>query len=288
AEAADDGLDGPSHPDMALRDPKRPGFVQCYDPSTLQRLGEMEAMTPERVEAVVALASKAQVSWARTTFAERRRVLTAVQNYILKHQEDICRVASRDSGKPKLDALLGEIITTCEKIRTVCAEGEGWLRPERRPTGPLMVHKSAYVEYRPLGVIGVIAPWNYPFHNVYNHIVSGIFAGNGVVSKVSEYTCWSSRYFGAIIREALKACGHDPELCQIVTGFGEAGAALVASAGVSKIIFTGSPEVGKLVAAGAAPHLKPVVLELGGKDPFVLCDDVRVREVMPMVMRGVY
>ena len=170
-------------------------------------------------------------------------------------------------------------------------------------------------------MIGVIAPWNYPFHNVYNHIISGIFAGNAVVSKVSEYTCWSSRcgggattvnstwlctsaavrapvimplflgevqklashqmrhdlangcfaanmpclyfysfafvlrllclpifgdvnrYFTAIMSEVLKACGHNPDLCLTVTGFGDAGAALVASPNVDKIIFTGSPQV---------------------------------------------
>jgi acyl-CoA reductase-like NAD-dependent aldehyde dehydrogenase len=188
----------------------------------------------------------------------------------------------------ELDALLGEVLTTCEKIRCICSEGEGWLRSSSRKPGPLMVHKSAYVEYSPLGVLGVIAPWNYPFHNVYNHIVSGIFAGNAVVSKVSEYTSWSSRYFGAIMSAALVACGHSPDLCATVTGFGEAGAALVASPGVAKIIFTGSPGVGKAVMAGAAPHLKPVVLELGGKDPMVLCEDVNVLAILPMAMRGVY
>ena len=103
-----------------------------------------------------------------------------------------------------------------------------------------MPHKRAYVEYHALGVLGVIAPWNYPFHNVYNHVVSGLFAGNAVVSKVSEYTSWSSRYFGAIVAAALTACGHDPDLCPIVTGFGEAGAALVACPGIDKIIFTGT------------------------------------------------
>jgi len=283
----DCNMTGPSHPEMKLKDPKRPGFVQCYDPSTLQHLGEMEAMTPARVHEVVAKARAAQAGWAKTSWRERRRVLNTIQKYILAHQEDICRVAARDSGKPKLDALLGEVLTTCEKIRCVNAHGEQWLRPDKRPSGPLMMHKNAYVEYQPLGVLGVIAPWNYPFHNMLNHVVSGVFAGNGVVSKVSEYTCWSSRYFTEIVRQAFIACGHNPDLVQTVTGFGEAGAALVAS-GVDKIIFTGSPEVGRKVMEGAAPHLKPVILELGGKDPLVVCEDADLGAVLPFALRGVY
>jgi len=286
-EKSDEELVGESFPEMLLKDPSRPGKVQCYDPSTLKKLGEVEAMTPERVHEAVAKSRTAQAEWAKTSFSERRRVLNTIQNYILSHQDDICRVCALDSGKPKLDALLGEVLTTCEKIRCVCANGEKWLKPDYRPVGPLMTHKNAFVEYQPLGVLGVIAPWNYPFHNMMNHVISGTFAGNGVVSKVSEYTSWSSRYFTSIVREALSACGHNPDLVQTITGFGEAGSALVNS-DVDKIIFTGSPGVGKKVMEGAAPLLKPVILELGGKDPLIVCDDCNINDVMPMVMRGCF
>jgi acyl-CoA reductase-like NAD-dependent aldehyde dehydrogenase len=281
-------LEGPSFPDMPLSIPSRPGFIQCYDPSTCKRLGEVKAMSSADVEEVVRRSRVAQREWCKTSFGERRRVLQCIQKYVLTHQDEIVRICARDSGKPMVDAMLGEVLTTVEKNRCMMAEGEGWLKRQYRPVGPLMVHKTAYVEYHPLGVLGVIAPWNYPFHNVLNHVASGIFSGNAVVTKVSEYTSWSSRYFGAIISAALSACGHNPDLCAIVTGFGEVGAALVACDGVDKIIFTGSPEVGKKVMAGAAPHLKPVVLELGGKDPFVVCDDAKVAEIMPMAMRGVF
>jgi acyl-CoA reductase-like NAD-dependent aldehyde dehydrogenase len=91
---------------MLLKDPKRPGFIQCYDPSTLQKLGEVKAMTAADVEEIVAKAAAAQLQWAKTSFSERRRVLRCVQSYILAHQDDICRVASRDSGKPSESAYL--------------------------------------------------------------------------------------------------------------------------------------------------------------------------------------
>ncbi len=285
----DDGVTVKPSKSQALLDPKRPGFLQCYDPSTSQRLGEVPAMTAADVHALVAKAKHAQQAWAQTSFAERRRVLSAIQGYIVDHMEDIARVCSRDSGKPKIEALLGEVMTTCEKIRTINVQGEGWLQPEYRKPGPMMMHKTAYVEYRPLGVLGVIAPWNYPFHNMYNHVISGLFAGNAVVSKVSEYTSWSSYgYFSDIIRAALVACGHSPDLVACVTGLGDAGAALVACPDVDKIIFTGSPQVGRKVMEGAAPHLKPVILELGGKDPMVIMEDADIEALLPMALKGAF
>lgn len=83
-----------------------------------------------------------------------------------------------------VDAALGEVLTTCEKIAWLLSEGERWLRPERRSVGRTMLHKVARVEYKPLGVLGAIVPWNYPFHNLFNPILAGVFAGNAVVVKV--------------------------------------------------------------------------------------------------------
>lgn len=215
-------------------------------------------------------------------------VLRTIQQYILSHQEDICRVCARDSGKPKVDALLGEVMTTCEKIRCINQNGQEWLQRSYRPVGPMMIHKTAYVEYVPYGVLGVIAPWNYPFHNMLNHVISGLFSGNAVVSKVSEYTSWSAAYFTRIVKAALEVNGHDSDVVQTLTGLGECGQALVQSPYVDKIIFTGSPGVGRKVMSGCAPHLKPCVLELGGKDPMVFCDDVKMKDVVPWAMRGCF
>ena len=121
-----------------------------------------------------------------------------------------------------------------------------------------------------------------------NHVISGIFAGNAVVGKVSEHTSWSAEYFGRIIQKALEVNGHDPNLVQTVTGFAEAGAALVDDPLVEKIIFTGSPAVGRKVMEGASKHPKPVILELGGKDAMVFLDDVKFKDVIPWAMRGCF
>jgi len=277
SEASDDGVSSkplPNHSKPSLTDSNHPGQIQCFDPSTLQLLGYVTAMNATQVHELCAKAKVAQRSWARTTFAQRRMVLRTLQKYIVSHQEEICRVCSRDSGKAKVDALLGEVMTTCEKIRCINAHGEHWLQRQYRPTGPMMLHKTAYVEYVPFGVLGIIAPWNYPFHNMLNHVISGLFSGNAVVTKVSEHTSWSAGYFTRMAKAALTIHGHDPDVVQTITGFGEAGAALVQCQDVDKIIFTGSPAVGKKVMEGCSKTLKPCVLELGGKDPMVFCEDV--------------
>ena len=165
AEIHDDGVKGEPCKNVDLVDPSHPEVLNCYDPSTKQYLGQCKNMTANEVHEVLVKAKKAQEEWSKTSFRQRRMVLRTIQKYICEHIEEICRVSARDSGKPKVDALLGEILTTCEKIRTICASGELWLKPSYRETGPMMVHKKAWVEYVPLGVIVAIAPWNYPFHN---------------------------------------------------------------------------------------------------------------------------
>ena len=120
AESSDDGVASPiptKKINIRIKDPASPNKIQCFDPSTLQKLGEVKAMTAEEVNEACAKAAKAQKIWAKTSFSERRKVLRTMQKYIVDHIEDICRVCARDSGKSKVDALLGEVMTTCEKVR---------------------------------------------------------------------------------------------------------------------------------------------------------------------------
>ena len=278
-----------TNPEMPLVVDSEPNRLQCYDPATAQHLGSVELMSKERVEEIIAKAREAQKQWSKSTFEERRAVMRCILQYYIKHTEDICRVSVRDSGKTMLGAVLGEITPTCEKLRWILNEGESILKTEYRGgQGLLTMHKSARVEFKPLGVLGVIAPFNYPCHNILNHIISGLFAGNAVVSKVSEYTSWSGDFYLRSVRAALVSAGYSPDLVQIVTGLGETGAALVESPNINKVIFTGSDRIGKLVMKGAAKNLTPVVLELGGKDPFIVCDDVDLGWLKNTALRGVF
>ncbi|MQM10440.1 hypothetical protein Taro_043337 [Colocasia esculenta] len=231
-----------------------------------------------QVKEHVAQARKAQRIWAKSSFKQRRQFLRILLKYIIEHQELICEVSSRDTGKTMIDASLGEIMTTCEKITWLLAEGERWLKPEYRSAGRSMLHKRAKVEFYPLGVIGAIVSWNYPFHNIFNPMLAAVFSGNSVVIKVSEHASWSGCFYLRIIQTALAAVGAPENLVHIVTGFAETGQALVSS--VDKIIFVGSPGIGKMIMKNAAQTLTPVTLELGGKDAFIVCEDVDVAHIL--------
>ncbi len=197
------------------------------------------------------------------------------------------RPSARDSGKPLVDAAFGEILTTMEKIKWLLKEGERWLRPEKRGAGLMMFYKSARVEYRPVGVMGAIVPWNYPFHNVFNPLLANVFAGNALVVKVSEHASWSSKYYGRAIKACLAAVGAPTDLVQIVHGYAEAGGAVV-TGGCDKVVFVGSTGVGRAVMRAAAETLTPVVLELGGKDPFIVLQDADLSQCVPMALRGAF
>lgn len=266
------------------RTPQSETKVQCYEPATMKYLGYFPALSRAEVEERVAQARKAQKIWAKSSFKQRRQFLRILLKYIIEHQELICEISSRDTGKTMVDASLGEIMTTCEKITWLLSEGEKWLKPEYRSSGRSMIHKKAKVEFHPLGVVGAIVSWNYPFHNIFNPMLAAVFSGNGIVIKVSENASWSGCFYFRIIQAALAAVGAPENLVDVITGFAETGEALVSS--VDKIIFVGSPGVGRMIMRNASKTLTPVTLELGGKDAFIVCDDVDVPHVAQIAVRA--
>merc|ERR1719478_862540 len=204
----------------------------------------------------------------------------------MENAEQIAQVACRESGKTMVDAMVGEITVTLEKLRWTQSQGEQYLKPEYRDSGLMNLHKTSRLEFVPVGVVGAIVPWNYPFHNVFNPLIAATFSGNAIIIKVSEYASWSTKYYGRVIQACLKAVGAPPDLVQFSTGYGEAGNALVQS--VDKIIFVGSVGVGKKVMETASKTCTPVILELGGKDPFIVCDDADPEALAQLVVRGAY
>ena len=263
-----------------------PATIPCWDPATGESLGEVPVVAPDEVRAIVARARAAQQSWGKTSFAERRRVLGRLSDYLLDHVEELCRLIARDAGKTLENAILGEVWPICEKLRHTIATGEKDLATERVSSG-LLVHKVAEIEYQPLGVIGVICPWNFPLQNVLGPTIPALMAGNAVVIKVSEWTSWSAPRIQQIFDAVLSECGYPTELVQLVTGYAETGAALCDS-GVDKIVFTGSMPNGRRVAAQCATTLTPVILELGGKDPMIVCDDANLEQAAHAALAGTF
>ena len=264
--------------------------IECRSPATGELLGEERAATVAEVELCVARAAAAQRVWARTDFDERRAVLHDLLDMVLVNRAEIARATWLDTGKSRFDALMGEVASTCEKLRHTIRNGETALRPEARivPTLFALGGKYAEVQYAPLGVVGCIVPWNYPFHNFLSHAVSALFCGNAVLVKSSEWATYSRRYYLELFQRVLRRRGHAPELVQLLPGYGATGAALVASRGVAKVLFIGSPEVGAKVMAAAAATLKPVILELGGKDPFIVLDPCDLETAVDRAINGAF
>ncbi|KAI0172673.1 ALDH-like protein [Hypoxylon sp. FL1284] len=264
--------------------------IQCYAPATGQLLGLVNPSTPAGIDRAIVQAQAAQEKWAETSFGERRKVLRTMLQHILDNQEQICKVSSLDSGKTMIDAQLGEILVTVEKLQWTIRHGEAALCPSRRPTNLLMSYKRNTVRYEPLGVVAALVSWNYPFHNLLGPVISSLFAGNGVVVKVSEQTCWSAAYYTSIARGALVAHGHSPALVQSVVCWPQTAGHLTSHPGISHLTFIGSRPVCHHVAASAAKSLTPVVAELGGKDAAIICDSAApdLARIVETLLRGTF
>lgn len=265
-------------------DPKR--VIQCVEPSTRRSLGTVPALTPEEVVEVVARARKAQAVLRTTSFAKRRRVLERMLQSILDDKEELVDMVCRVSGKTRENALTGEIWPVAEKLRWTIANGEKHLRPERVSSG-MLVHKRASIEYLPRGVVAGIVPWNYPLQNIMNPIIPALMAGNACVVKASEWVAAASARFERIAQDALEAEGLPRELVRVIDGYAETGKALVES-GVDVLIFIGSVPNGRRVLEASVKNLVPVILELGGKDPLVVCDDAHVEQAAHAALNGTF
>jgi len=203
---------------------------------------------------------------------------------ILKELEEIALLISRETGKPVSEAIAMELTPTLDLMQYFARKTASLLSPRRISVGQYaLMGRSSYEIYKPLGVVGIISPWNFPWATPLDEVVMALMAGNAVVLKPSELTPLT----GLKIREVFDRAGMGDGALQVVTGDGSTGAALVAS-GVDKIMFTGSVATGKRVAEAAAKYLTPVVLELGGKDPMIVLDDANIQNAARGAVWGAF
>jgi acyl-CoA reductase-like NAD-dependent aldehyde dehydrogenase len=245
-----------------------PPTFETRDPRTGEVIARLPEHGPAEVAQAVARAREAFHSWGQLAFDQRLEHLLAVRDLLLDRAEQVVDTICRETGKVRAEAVSTELLATCELIDFYKRHGAKALRPEKVPAGTMAPFKRARRVYEPMGVIGVISPWNYPFTLAMTPVVSALLAGNTVVLKPSEVTPLVGLEIGKLFAEA----GTHTDIVQVVTGGGATGDALVRS-GVQKVAFTGSVRTGKLVMQAAAETLTPVLLELGGKDPMVVCDD---------------
>src|SRR5882762_8433237 len=258
-------------------------IISC-DPATGEEIGRAPLSSLEDVRQAVSRARSAQPAWANLSFPERARVILKARELMLAQRDEIARLISRETGKPVAEALSMEIVPTLDAMHYFAHAAENLLRPQKIDIGQYgMMGRSSSIRFKPLGVIGIISPWNFPLATPADEVVMALMAGNAVVLKPSELTPLIALKIGEIFRRA----GLPEGLLEILTGDGSTGAALV-EARVDKVMFTGSVATGKRVAEAAARYLIPVVLELGGKDPMIVLEDADIENAARGAVWGAF
>ena len=251
-----------------------------YNPATGAKLAELPVMTPVQVEKAVAKAKVAQHEWAAMSFKTRREIMFRWRSKMMAHKDRIVETVVAENGKPRQEALI-ELLYLAEVIGYVCANAPRFLKEESVPLH-LLKTKRAKVVYHPVGVVGVISPWNFPLLLGFGDALPALAAGNAVILKPSEITPLSVR----LVVELADGVGFPPGLIQVVTGRGETGTALVDHADM--IAFTGGTATGKKVMERASRRLIPVLLELGGKDAMIVLKDADLDRAVNGAVAGAF
>ncbi len=253
---------GPSHVSV--------GETVSFDPATLEEVGRVPNTSLDRIPEMFALARGAQKRWASLSFAERKSHIVKMRDYIVDNAEELASIVSRDNGKSRIDALSTEVLPAALAADWYANNAAELLAPKKLSMGSvLFANKRNELHRVPLGVVGIISPWNYPLSIPFGEIVMGLMAGNAVVLKVAAATIM----VGEAI-ERIVAAGELPNgLFQHVVGSGARVSRAFFENGINKIFFTGSVPTGKQLMAEAAKTLTPISLELGGKDPMIVLAD---------------
>jgi len=243
--------------------------LELRSPVDLEPFGTIDCANADDVREAVERARKAQPVWAAMTFDERSRVVYRFIDRFLERQDEVLAIIAKETGKAPTEAVNMELMAPLMSAAYYAKRAERFLKPRRRRiSGLLRLQKQLRVAYVPLGVVGIITPWNGPVALGVNATVQALLAGNAVLIKPSEVTPFSTQLFAEFFEEA----GLPQDVLQVLVGDGETGAALV-EAGVDKISFTGSVATGRRVAEACGRQLIPCTLELGGKDAMIVCDD---------------
>ena len=256
--------------------------LESFSPATGELLGSVETLTPGKVQGVVDDVAEVQPFWAQLSLADRARYMLRAADVLLDEVDELAELLSREQGKPRVECYSMELLPTVDALHWIADAGPDILADERQamPQAFLKMKRSKFV-YEPLGVVGVIAPWNYPWSIPFGEVAIALMAGNGVVLKPASLT----PVIGEQIRAVFERAGLPEGLVRTVHGGGKVGQALVESS-AAKIFFTGSVEVGRGVGIGCAERMKGCVLELGGKDPQIVLADANIQNAIAGCLWG--
>lgn len=246
-----------------------PRKLISVNPATGETLSELECASEPEVRAAVARARSAQPKWRELGIRRRLALVKQFVRVACEKKSHLAQLISREVGKPYAEALTTEVMVVLDSARFYLDHANRLLRNEPVSHGNLaMKQKSGCIVREPFGVVAIISPWNYPFATPASETLAALIAGNAVIVKPSEFTPLIMLEFADLLHRA----GVPEEIFQVLVGDGSSGAALI-NAEIDKLIFTGSVATGKRIGQMAGARLLPVVLELGGKDPMLVCAD---------------
>lgn len=246
--------------------------IESRNPATGEVQGEVEAATPEDVDAAVERAREAQRSWAARSVEERLEVLDLFQDHLIRRREDVARTISAETGKPVGEGLVTDVIPVVDAVRFLKKKGPEAMESNLELGNLMVMDRESKIVREPIGVIGTITPWNYPFGIPGSQVVYALFAGNAVVLKPARETTLT----GMKIGELLKGAGLPDDILNVVPGSGSTVGGTLVESDVDQMTFTGSNAVGEKIQSACAERGVPTTMELGGSDPAVVLRDANI------------
>jgi succinate-semialdehyde dehydrogenase/glutarate-semialdehyde dehydrogenase len=249
---------------------ENPEVTTYYNPATGKELGREVNTDLSLMPYMMKEARTAQEIWSELPFRERKKRILKIRDHIVGNADEIARIVSENSGKTRIDALATEVIPCALSAEWYAKNAEKALKSEKPPSSTvLFFNKRNEISRHPLGVVGIISPWNYPLSIPFGEVVMGMMAGNAIMLKVSSATT----LVGLEIEKIMKQGDLPDGLFHLLIGPGNEILDAMLENHVDKIFFTGSTETGRHVMEKAARHLTPVSLELGGKDAMIVLPD---------------
>ena len=255
------------------------------NPANGKSLGHSPLHSIDELKQKIREGRRAQQEWSQFPVKQRVKLIKKVGHYIYQHADRLAQIISEDNGKTRMDAMASEILPSLMAVDYYCKKANTFLKIKNlSASNVLFIYKRSKIIRVPWGVIGIIAPWNYPFSIPFFEVIMGLIAGNAVILKTATET----QMVGLALDESIKSAGLPDGLFSHLNMPGRIIGDAMLETGIDKLFFTGSVGVGKKLMAKASESLTPVSLELGGNDAMIVCEDAYLERAIGGVLWAGY